>query len=78
MTKRAEMRAPSWPLYSLAEAARAQMTSRGSAVERSTLEELKFVVPKSLEDIAAVVERLGFFRSEFSLDCRVEGGMWNV
>lgn len=31
------------------------MTSRGSAVERSTLEALKFAVPKSLEDIFVVV-----------------------
>ena len=31
------------------------MTSRGSAVERSTLEELKFAVPKSLEDIIVVM-----------------------
>lgn len=31
------------------------MTSRGSAVERSTLEALKFAVPKSLEDIVVVV-----------------------
>ena len=51
ITKRAEMRAPRLPLYSLPDAARAQMTSRGSAVARSTLEELKFVVPKSPEDI---------------------------
>ena len=31
------------------------MTSRGSAVERSTLEALKFAVPKSLEDIFVVM-----------------------
>lgn len=31
------------------------MTSRGSAVERSTLEALKFAVPKSLEDIVVVM-----------------------
>lgn len=54
MTKRADMRAPSWPLYSLAEAAMAQMTSRGSAVARSTLEELKFAVPKSVADMVVV------------------------
>lgn len=31
------------------------MTLRGSAVERSTLEALKFAVPKSLEDIVVVM-----------------------
>ena len=51
MTKRAEILVPSWPLYSFCEAARAQTTSRGSAVARSTLEELKLASPKSLEDI---------------------------
>ena len=53
MTKRAEMRAPSWPLYSFWEAARAQMTSLGSAVVRSTALALKPGVPNSsLEDIS--------------------------
>ena len=37
MTKRAEIRAPNWPLYSLSEEFRAQMMSLGSAVVRSTL-----------------------------------------
>ena len=45
MTKSAEILAPSWPLYSLLEVARAQMTSRGSAVVRSTLLALKAEVP---------------------------------
>lgn len=51
MMKRAEILAPSWPSYSFFEAARAQNTSRGSAVARLTLEVLKLALPKSLEDI---------------------------
>lgn len=53
------MRTPSCLLYSLAEAARAQMISRGSAVDRSTLDELKSAVPKSLGDMFLVVRNLG-------------------
>ena len=68
MTKRAEIRAPSRPLYSLPEAARAQITSRGSAVARSTLEELKFEVPKSSEDMIF----LDFFRFFFVGDGLME------
>ena len=45
------------------------MTSRGSAVERSTLEALKFAVPKSLEDIFVVTveetSRLSLERVEY-------------
>lgn len=39
------------------------MTSRGSAVERSTLEALKFAVPKSLEDIFVVMVEETFWLS---------------
>ncbi len=36
------------------------MTSRGSAVERSTLEELKSAVPKSLVDMIVMVKEAWF------------------
>ena len=54
----------------------AQTTSRGSAVERSTLEELKFAVPKSLEDIVFDGWEASF--SFFSFFSCVWFGMWNV
>lgn len=51
ITNSADIRAPSWPLYSLLETPRAQITSRGSAVVRSTLLALNAGVPKSLVDM---------------------------
>ena len=50
----------------------AQTTSRGSAVARSTLEELKFAVPKSFEDIVFDGWE-GFFLNLF-----LWFGMWNM
>ena len=47
------------------------MTSRGSAVERSTLEELKSAVPKSLVDMIVMVKE-----AWFGGDCNVE--LWIV
>jgi len=74
MTKRAEILAPSWPLYSLPELARAQMTSRGSAVLRSTLLALKAGVPDPLEDMVSWLKRL---RSRWG-PCCVTVALWYV
>lgn len=59
MTKSADILAPNWPLYSFSEAERAQITSRGSAVVRSTLLALKAgVPPKSVDPEESMSERI--------------------
>src|SRR3984885_8334760 len=68
MTNRAEMRAPSWPLYSLDEVASAQMTSLGSAVLRSTLLALKAGLLESVEEAILISEL-----PQVSYSCQSQG-----